>query len=297
MRLAGGSSTYVNPFDLELSKEKDESPLAMKTDAVISMVEMMAKDLSEIQKSLVDRTVSRIYDKFFETRDPADVPTLTDFYTELKAQAEPEAAILATTIERYVNGQASLFNHRTNVDTHSRFVVYDIRDCAANMQGLALLILLDSTWQRIVRNRERGVRTWVFVDEMQLLFEHEYAVNYFDQLWTRSRKYGAVPTGITQNIERVVNNGKTRLMLANSDFLILLGQSASDAATLGEVVKLSERQIATLRNAGPGEGLIVAGGKIIPFSNIIPKDTRIYRIVTTKIDDLNEYRSEAGSEG
>ena len=141
------------------------------------------------------------------------------------------------------------------------------------------------------------MRTWVFVDEMQLLFEHEYAVNYFDQLWTRSRKYGAVPTGITQNIERVVNNGKTRLMLANSDFLILLGQSASDAATLGEVVKLSERQIATLRNAGPGEGLIVAGGKIIPFSNIIPKDTRIYRIVTTKIDDLNEYRSEAGSEG
>ena len=180
------------------------------------------------------------------------------------------------------------------MNTHKRFVVYDIRDCADNMKGLALLILLDQTWNRIVRNRERHVRTWVFIDEMQLLFENDYAISYFDQLWTRSRKYGAIPTGITQNIERIINNEKSRLMLANSDFLVLLGQSASDAAALGEVIKLSERQVAMMRNAGPGEGLLVAGGKIIPFENRIPTDSAIYRMVTTKLDDLIQYSHEDG---
>lgn len=291
VRIAGDSQTYINPFDLEVAE--GEAPLAMKTDAIISMVEMMAKDLTELQKSLIDRSVSRVYDRYFETHDPADFPTLSDFYAELRDQPEKDASILATTIERYVLGQASMFNHKTNVNTSKRFVIYDIRDCADNLKPLALLILLDATWQRIVRNRERGTRTWFFVDEMQLLFDNDYAVEYFDQLWTRSRKYGAIPTGITQNVERLVNNDRSRLMLANSDFLVLLGQSASDAAALGEVIKLSERQVATIRNAGPGEGLLVAGGKIIAFSNIIPSDTNIYRMVTTKIDDINAYRAEA----
>ncbi|MCQ4848389.1 DUF87 domain-containing protein [Gordonibacter pamelaeae] len=293
VQISGDSGTYINPFDLEIAQ--GEAPLAMKTDAVISMVEMMAKSLTEMQKSLVDRAVSRVYDRYFETHDKSDFPTLTDFYTELMSQPEEAGKILATTIERYVNGQASLFNHATNVNIDRRFVVYDLRDCADNMKGLALLILLDNTWQRIVRNRERGIRTWLFIDEMQLLFEHEYAISYFDALWTRSRKYGAIPTGITQNIERVINNDKTRLMLANSDFLVLLGQSASDAAALGEVIKLSEQQIAYLRNAAPGEGLLVAGGKIIPFVDTIPADNAIYRLVTTKIDDLIAYRVKEGA--
>ena len=293
VQISGDSHTYINPFDLELVE--GEQPLAMKVDAIMSMVEMMAKNLSPMQKTLVDRCVSRIYDRYFSTHDQRDIPTLIDFYNMLNQQPEPEGRMLAVTIERYVTGQASLFNHPTNVNTHKRFVVYDIRDCADNMKGLALLILLDQTWNRIVRNRERHVRTWVFIDEMQLLFENDYAISYFDQLWTRSRKYGAIPTGITQNIERIINNEKSRLMLANSDFLVLLGQSASDAAALGEVIKLSERQVAMMRNAGPGEGLLVAGGKIIPFENRIPTDSAIYRMVTTKLDDLIQYSNEGGA--
>ena len=294
VQISGDSHTYINPFDLELVE--GEQPLAMKVDAIMSMVEMMAKNLSPMQKTLVDRCVSRIYDRYFATHDQRDIPTLIDFYNMLNQQPEPEGRMLAVTIERYVTGQASLFNHPTNVNTHKRFVVYDIRDCADNMKGLALLILLDQTWNRIVRNRERHVRTWVFIDEMQLLFEND-AISYFDQLWTRSRKYGAIPTGITQNIERIINNEKSRLMLANSDFLVLLGQSASDAAALGEVIKLSERQVAMMRNAGPGEGLLVAGGKIIPFENRIPTDSAIYRMVTTKLDDLIQYSNEDGRAG
>lgn len=283
--VSASSGTYINPFDLEV--ESDEAqPLAMKTDAIISMVEQMAKNLTELQKTLVDRSVTIAYERFFETKDPADIPTLVEFHDILKGQPEDEGALLATTIERYISGQANLFSHRTNVDTSSRFVVYDVRDLADNMKGLALLILLDATWQRIVRNRERHVRTWVFIDEMQLLLSNGYAVDYFDMLWTRSRKYGAIPTGITQNVERLVNNEKTRLMLANSDFLLLLGQSATDAMALGEVLSLSDEQVGYIRNSGVGEGLLVANGKVIPFENRIPTDTQLYRITTTKIDDL-----------
>lgn len=292
VRVSANSGTYINPFDLEI--ESDEAqPLAMKTDAIISMVEQMAKNLTELQKTLVDRSVSICYEKFLESRNPDDIPTLVDFHKTLKEQPEPEGEMLATTIERYITGQANLFAHRTNVDTSSRFVVYDVRDLADNLKSLALLILLDATWQRIVANRERHVRTWVFIDEMQLLLSNEYAIDYFDMLWTRSRKYGAIPTGITQNIERLINNEKTRLMVANSDFLVLLGQSATDAMALGGVLSLSDDQVGYIRNSGVGEGLLVANGKIIPYENRIPRDTQLYRITTTKIDDLAEMDSSS----
>lgn len=291
VRVSSNSGTFVNPFDLEV--ESDEAqPLAMKTDAIISMVEQMARNLTELQKTLVDRSVSFAYEKFLETKDPTDIPTLVDFHRILKEQPEPEGAKLATTIERYISGQANLFSHHTNVDTSSRFVVYDVRDLADNMKSLALLVLLDATWQRIVANHDRAERehrvkrTWVFIDEMQLLLSNDYAIDYFDMLWTRSRKYGSIPTGITQNIERLINNEKTRLMVANSDYLVLLGQGATDAMALGGVLSLSDEQIGYIRNSGIGEGLLVANGKIIPFENRIPKDTALYRITTTKIDDI-----------
>lgn len=285
VRVSANSGTYVNPFDLEV--EADEAqPLAMKTDAIISMVEQMAKNLTELQKTLVDRSVSIAYERFLETHDPADIPTLVDFHKILKEQPEGEGSMLATTIERYITGQANLFSHRTNVNTKSRFVVYDVRDLADNLKSLALLILLDATWQRIVANRARHTRTWVFIDEMQLLLSNDYAIDYFDMLWSRSRKYGAIPTGITQNIERLINIEKTRLMVANSDYLVLLGQSQTDAMALGGVLSLSDDQIGYIRNSGIGEGLLVANGKIIPFEDRIPKDTQLYRITTTKIDDL-----------
>lgn len=295
VRVSANSGTFVNPFDLEV--ESDEAqPLAMKTDAIISMVEQMAKNLTELQKTLVDRSVSIAYEKFLETKDPNDIPTLVDFHRILKSQPEAEGAMLATTIERYISGQANLFAHRTNVNTKSRFVVYDVRDLADNLKSLALLILLDATWQRIVANRARHTRTWVFVDEMQLLLSNDYAIDYFDMLWSRSRKYGAIPTGITQNIERLINIEKTRLMVANSDYLVLLGQSQTDAMALGGVLALSEDQIGFIRNSGVGEGLLVANGKIIPFEDRIPRDTHLYRLTTTKIDDLAGIRDESAED-
>ena len=285
VRVGASSDTYINPFDLEV-EDGESQPLAMKTDGVISMVEQMAKNLTELQKTLVDRSVSIAYEKFFETKNPADIPTFADFHGILKEQPESAGKELAATIERYITGQANLFAHRTNVNTSSRFVVYDVLDLSDNLKSLALLILLDATWQRIVANRSKHVRTWLFIDEMQLLLSNDYAVDYFDMLWTRSRKYGAIPTGITQNIERLLNIEKTRLMVANSDYLVLLGQSQTDAIALGGVLALSDDQIGYIRNSGVGEGLLVANGKIIPYEDRIPEDTQLYRVTTTKIDDL-----------
>jgi hypothetical protein len=292
IQISGNTKTYINPLDIALDSKDAGGGLANKVDAILSMVDEMCKGLTTEQESLIDRTCSQIYEKYFETRDEADIPTLVEFAETLRSQPEPEGARLATTIERYVSGQANVFAHRTNVDTHSRFLVYDIRDLPENMKGLGLLILLDATWKRIVENRDKGIRTWLFVDELQLLLDNAYALEYFDHLWTRSRKYGAIPTGITQNVERLLNNERTRLMVANSDFMIVLGQSASDAAGLGQIMNLSSQQVATIRNAGVGEGLIVAEGRIVPFRNILPKDTNWYRVTTTKIDDLNEMRVE-----
>lgn len=292
VKISSDSDTFINPFDLEFDRE-DNGGLGTKVDAVISIIDEMCKGLTAMQQTLVDRTCSQVYADYFETRDTEDIPTLVDFMEALRSQPEGEGAILATTIERYVTGQANVFAHRTNVDTQSRFVVYDIRDLADNLKGLGMLILLDATWQRIVRNQARGVRTWVFIDELQLLLDNDFTVSYFDRLWTRSRKYGAVPTGITQNVERLLLNEKTRLMVGNSDFLVILGQSATDAAALGQVLTLSGQQVATIRGAGVGEGLICADGRIVPFANQLPKDTELYKVTTTKLEDVAELRRAA----
>ncbi len=288
--ISGSSPSHINPFDLTIDHDDNGGGLSTKVDAIISVIDKMSGGMNETQKTLVDRTCTQIYADYFDSRNPLDVPTLKTFSEALRAQPEREGAMLATAIERYVTGQSAVFSHKTNVNTHSRFVVYDIHDLGENMQSLGLFILLDNVWQRIVRNRDRGVRTWVFIDELQLLLDNKYTIDYFDRLWTRSRKYGAIPTGITQNVERLLEVPQTRFMVSNSDHLIILGQSPADAERLGEDLGLSIQQISTIRSAGVGEGLIVADGRIVPFKNTLPKENDLYRITTTKVDDLAQQR-------
>lgn len=288
VRVGAGATTNFNPLDLALDDDEGaEAQLELKTDMVISTIVMMAKHVSELQKSVVDRCVKLIYARYLETKDPADIPVLSDLWVELKSQPEQEARDLAVTIERYIVGQAALFNHRTNVDVgpDQHLVSFDIRDNGANMKPLVELFVLDFIWQRVVRNRALHRRTWIFIDEIHLLFDSEYSVDYFDALWSRSRKYGAIPTGITQNAERLLENPKTRKMISNSDFLVLLGQSSTDARTIGAERGLSDDQVAFLERATPGSGIIVAGGRVVEFENVIPSDTRIYQLLNTKPDE------------
>lgn len=288
VRVGAGATTNFNPLDLALDDDEGaEAQLELKTDMVISTIVMMAKHVSELQKSVVDRCVKLIYARYLETKDPADIPVLSDLWVELKSQPEQEARDLAVTIERYIVGQAALFNHRTNVDVgpDQHLVSFDIRDNGANMKPLVELFVLDFIWQRVVRNRALHRRTWIFIDEIHLLFDSEYSVDYFDALWSRSRKYGAIPTGITQNAERLLENPKTRKMISNSDFLVLLGQSSTDARTIGAERGLSDDQVAFLERTTPGSGIIVAGGRVVEFENVIPSDTRIYQLLNTKPDE------------
>lgn len=282
VKVGAGSSTHFNPLDLALEADVEDGPLQLKCDMIISAIEMMAKHLTELEKSLVDRCVTLVYARYLETRDPADQPILTDLYDELMRQEEPEARALATTIERYVKGQAAIFNHQTDVDLTNRLTVFNVRDNGDNMKPLLELFVLDWIWQRVVRNRSLKRRTWIFIDEIHLLFDTEYAISYFDSIWSRSRKYGAIPTGITQNAERLLEHDKTRKMLSNSDFLVLLGQSSTDAATIGSERRLSDEQVAYLERATPGSGIIFASGKVVEFTNVIPSDTEVYRLFNTK---------------
>lgn len=303
VKISATSGNHINPLDLSLGYSSEDAdtisdPLPFKVDFVISMVSQMAGAITSLEATLVDRACRAIYQRYLETGDPDDMPILEDLYNALVEQPEPQAKHLATTIERYVSGSMSVFNHRTNVDISKRLVVFDTKDLGANLSALSLLILLDQTWNIITRGRTEGKNTWFFVDELQLILDNEHARKYFDTLYSRARKWGAIPTGITQNVTRLLAVPETRLMVQNSDFLMIMGQSYNDARALAETLSLSDSQFNIIRNATVGQGLLVAEQKVVPFENIVPKElngkpTKLYKLFTTKLSDLREMHDAA----
>lgn len=302
VKVSASSSTHINPLDLTLGYSSEDAdtasdPLPLKCDFVVSMVRQMVGTISSVEETLVDRVCAEIYAPFLSSGNPDDMPILEDLYDALHRQAEPQAKALATTIERYVKGTMSVFNHRTNVNMDSRLIVFDTKDLGSNLAPLSLLILLDQTWNIITAGRRDGRNTWFYVDELQLIMDNPQARAYFDTLYSRARKWFAIPTGITQNVTRLLECSETRLMVQNSDFLMILGQSFQDAQALAEVLSLSDSQFKTISSASVGEGLLVAERKVIPYRNIIPKElngkpTKTYRLMTTKPSDILEMRRE-----
>lgn len=298
IRIAANSKTYINPFDITEDYSDEDDPLLVKTEFILSLMDMMAGGLTAMQESIVDRVCRIAYEPYFESLSDKDIPILSDFCNELRSQPEADAQDLAVTIERFVSGSYSVFNHHTNIDTSKRLVIWDLKDLAKNLRSVGLLVVLDQVWNRIVRNREKGRRSYFYTDEWQLLLKNEHAVDFYDELWSRARKWGAVPTIITQNIARVLKNEKARLMISNSDFLMILSQSANDAQELRGLLHLSDAQMRHISSQRKGAGLIVADTKIIPFVNEFPEDTELYRMFTTKFDDLVEMRQRVvGYEG
>lgn len=284
VHISATSDTYINPFDLDMDYSDDDAPLLVKMDFILSLIGFMAGKLTARQKSIIDRVVREIYQPYFQSLDKADLPILTDLYEALVSQDEPEAHDLALTIERYVEGTMSVFNHHTNIDLKNQMIVWDLKDLGKDMRSIGLLVVLDQIWNRIVSNRENAINSYFYVDEWQLLLESDYAVKFFDELWSRARKWGAIPTAITQNVTRVAENERAAKMLANSDFLLLLGQSDADARVLQSMLNLSARQMKYLRgkNRRPGSGLMFAQDHIIPFVNRYPETSELHRIFDTK---------------
>lgn len=288
VHISAGSKAFINPLDITMDYADDDDPILLKSEFVLSFCELLVggkQGLSAAQKTVIDRVCRLTYQPYF-VQNMKEMPTLKDFYKILKEQPEPEAQSLALSLELYIEGSLSVFANRTNVDVKKRLVIYDTRDLGKQLKTIGMLIVLDQIWNRITENRAKGKRTWIYIDEIQLLFQNEYSANYFFELWSRARKWGAIPTGITQNVETLLLSDLSRRMLSNSEFILLLNQSASDRMELANLLNISSKQLSHVTNSEPGNGLLLAGKNIVPFVDDFPKDTKLYKMMSTKIEDI-----------
>ncbi len=233
-------------------------------------------------KSLIDRCTVNVYRDYKQSKYTIEPPTLKDFREELLRQPEPEAAELALAIELFTDGSLSTFAKQTNVDVNNRLICYDILDLGKQLQPIGMLVVLDSILNRINQNRAKGKSTFILIDEIYLLFQHEYSANFLFTLWKRVRKYGAFCTGITQNVDDMLQSHTARTMLANSEFLVMLNQASTDRIELAKLLRISDPQLSYITNVDVGHGLLKLGSALVPFSNQFPRNTQLYRLMTTK---------------
>ena len=289
IHISAGSKSYINPFDINLDYSDEDDPLLLKSEFILSLFEVLIGSrygLSSAQKGLIDRSIKLTYANYFANPSKNPIPTLKDFYVTLKNQPEEESTNLALALELFIHGSLSVFANQTNIDLKKRFTVFDIKDLGKQLKTMGMLIVLDQIWNRISQNRLIGKRTWVYIDELYILFQNEYSANYLFELYKRARKWGAIPTGITQNVEDLLLSDTARRMLSNSEFILLLNQATSDRIQLADLLNLSPQQLSYVTNSSEGKGLLVAGKNIIPFDDQFPKDTNLYKVMTTKLEEL-----------
>ena len=289
VHISASSKNYINPMDITMDYADDEDPLLLKSEFILTICELLIGGkygLSGGQRSVIDRACKICYNPYFSDPKKALVPTLHDLYTVIKNQPEPEAAGIALELELYIEGTLSVFANHTNVDTQKRLVVYDVRDLGKQLRTFGMIVVLDQIWNRITQNRAMGKRTWIYIDEIQLLFANDYSANYFFELWSRSRKWGAIPTGITQNVETLLLSDLARRMLSNSDFILMLKQATADRMELAGLLNISNKQLSFVTNSDEGHGLLFAGKSIIPFIDKFPHNTKLYQMMTTKIEEV-----------
>lgn len=282
------SGNHINPLDMSKDYSDDESPLTMKSDFILSFCECLVgkQGLSAKERGIIDRCLTMTYGEYLQTFEKDKTPTLMDFYETLKAQPEQEAQGLALSFELYIKGNLNMFAHQTNVDTNNRVVSYDIKDLGKQLKTLGMLIVLDYVWNRITLNRAKGKRTWIYMDEIYLLFANEYSANFLFELYKRARKWGGVPTGITQNVEDLLKSETARSMLSNTDFVMMLNQATSDRDQLAKLLNISDNLLTFVTNSDSGQGLICCGGSIIPFKDKFPHN-ELYDLMTTKLEEVS----------
>lgn len=295
VRVASSSGVHINPMDIDEYYANDDDPVMLKSDFLISLCEAAFGErygLTATQRSIVDRCCKAVYADYLASKDENGnydkslIPTLLDFQQKLEEQSGYAAEELASSLEIYTKGSLNMFAHQTNVNTDARFVVYDIKDIANNIKSIAMLVVLDAVWNRIIENSKKGRRTWFYIDEIYLLFKTDTSANFLHDLWKRARKWGAVPTGITQNVEDLLKNETARTMLSNSDFVQMLNQAPLDRNTLADLLNISATQLSYITNSSPGEGLIYNGSSILPFKDNFPKNTKMYKAMTSKLDEV-----------
>ena len=291
IHISPASTQYVNPMDINLNYSEEDNPIALKADFILSLCELVVggkEGLQPVEKTVIDRCVHQIYQKYFEDPVPENMPLLEDLYNALLAQEEKEAHHVATALEIYVKGSLNLFNHRTNVDIDNRLVCYDIKELGKQLKKLGMLIVQDQVWGRVTANRSAGKATRYYMDEFHLLLKEEQTAAYSVEIWKRFRKWGGIPTGITQNVKDLLSSHEVENIFENSDFVYMLNQAAGDRQILAKQLNISQHQLSYVTHSGEGEGLLFYGNVILPFVDRFPQDTELYRIMTTKLSEVTE---------
>ena len=288
VRISPTSTQYINPMDINSNYSEEDNPIALKSDFILSFCELIIDEkngLQPIEKTIIDRCVHQIYQKYFKDPSPENMPLLEDLYNALLMQEEKEAKRVATALEIYVKGSLNLFNHRTNADVTNRVVCYDIKDLGKQLKKLGMLIVQDQVWNRVTVNRYQHRTTRYYIDEFHLLLREEQTAAYSVEIWKRFRKWGGVPTGITQNVKDLLASREVENIFENSDYIYMLNQAAEDREILAKHLGISPRQLSYVTHSGEGEGLLFYGNVILPFVDHFPKDTEMYRIMTTKLSE------------
>lgn len=289
IKIAPTSEQYINPMDINMNYSDDDNPIALKADFILSLCELIVggkEGLKPVEKTVIDRCIHQIYNHYFEDPRPEKMPLLEDLYTALLKQEEPEAKNVATALEIYVTGSLNVFNHRTNVDINNRLVCYDIKDLGKQLKKIGMLVVQDQVWGRVTENRSEGKSTRYYMDEMHLLLREEQTAAYTVEIWKRFRKWGGIPTGITQNVKDLLASKEVENIFENSDFIYMLNQAVGDRAILAKQLNISPHQLSYVTHSGEGEGLLFYGNVILPFVDRFPKDLELYRIMTTKLSEV-----------
>ena len=291
IKLSPTSKDYVNPLDINLNYSEDDSPLALKSDFVLSFCELVMggkNGLEAIEKTVIDRAVQVIYRPYLADPRPENMPILSDLHQALLDQHIPEADRVAQALDLYVNGSLNVFNHRTNVNIENRIVAFDIKELGKQLKKLGMLIVQDQIWGRVTQNRSQGKATWYFCDEFHLLLREEQTAAFSCEIWKRFRKWGGIPTGITQNVKDLLSSREVENIFENSDFVYMLNQAGGDRQILAKQLGISPHQLSYVTHSSEGEGLLFYGSTILPFVDHFPKNTELYRIMTTKPQELKK---------
>ena len=291
INLSPTSPNHINAMDLALGYGDSENPLIAKSEFVLSFIEQImggTGKLEAVDKSIIDRCLTNIYAEYLSSNYTIQPPTLSDLYAELKKQKEKQAKVLALAIEMIAQGNLNMFAHQTNVDVHNRLIAYGIRDLGKQLRTPGMLVMTDAIRNRVARNRERGIRTHVILDEMHIFFANDLSAQFFAESWKQFRKDGALATGITQNVEDCLKSLTARTMLANSEYLVMLNQAPTDRIELAKLLHISDNQLSYITNVGFGKGLLKCGNSIVPFVDNFPKNTRLYQLMSTKPGEIQE---------
>ena len=287
------SRDYINPMDINMDYSEDDNPLCVKSDFVLSLCELIMGSRDGIEaeeKSVIDRCLPLVYQKYFSDPRPENMPVLGDLYDCLRKQKEPQAQRIATALEIYVNGSLKVFNHQTNVELNNRIVCFDIKDLGKQLKKLGMLIVQDQVWNRVTVNRGSHKSTRYYIDEFHLLLKEEQTAAYSVEIWKRFRKWGGIPTGITQNIKDLLASREIENIFENSDFILMLNQAAGDRQILAKQLNISPYQLSYVTNSGEGEGLLFYGSTIIPFKDKFDKSLKLYSLMTTKPEEIEKQK-------